>query len=248
MSFQRVFRRFLQVSLDDNDGNAVDAFAIAPLPRTIRAMAMYALAWRVRPDGLSLFAQFDPAAAQALIAPINRLVRFSFALRARKRDFFARYHPDSSDTGKTLLLANLDNAGTVRTSGALTAGTTVEQADLVTVGRPGAFPVTLDLSGGTPDRLRVLDRFDGTQIAEHEFAVPASAGNILKRNFDLGRLPRPDVRLRTPVPGTFDLIAYADDEAASRRPAILLDLWWDQTQDAVPPVTGVNFTATFRRR
>jgi len=247
MSFVREYRRFLRVDFDDDEGDPVTAFEIRTTSRTRRVMADHALVFRGEPAGFTVYSRHDPEAADTLIGPITDRIRLSFALILRERGFFARYLPDLAGAGRQILLQNLDGAGAIRTNGALSAGGTVDTDELVQAGPASAFPVTIDLTAGTPDRLRARDRFDNSELLEREFTAPPPPAPLLRLNVDLAGLADPAARLTTPVAGALDQVVYADDEIAQSGAAAILDLWWDQRQDSVP-APGAAFTATFRNR
>lgn len=246
MSFVRQYRRFIRVAFEDDTGAPVKELNCTPTAQTRRILSDHALVLRDAPDGFSIFSVRNPDAADPLIAPITQRIRLSFAVRPLDATFFARYHPDLSEVGRHILLENLDAGGAIRTSGTLSSGATVEQADLVQAGPANGFPVTIDLTAGAPDRLRARDRFDNTQVFEQTFTPPP--GPTLRMNVDLSGLPHPAVRLATPVPGALDQQAYASDEIARAGVPVILDLWWAQRQDSVPAPGGAAFTATFRNR
>ncbi|WP_147114389.1 hypothetical protein [Tateyamaria sp. syn59] len=246
MSFVWQYNRFLRVAFDDDNGDAVTSLVCKPTAPTRKIMENHALVFRSEPAGFSVFSRASPEAADPLIAPISDRIRLSFGVALQDRQFFSRYHPDLSAAGRQILLENLDAGGAIRLSGALSAGDTVEQTELVHAGPASAFPVTIDLTGGSPDRVRARDRFDNTQLLEQLFSPPP--GPSLQMNIDLQALPHPAARLTTPVPGALDQQIYADNEIARSGVPVILDLWWDQRQDTVPVPAGAEFTATFRNR
>jgi hypothetical protein len=246
MSFIWEYRRFLRVDLDDDQGQPVTAFDIRTTARTRRIMEDHALVFQSEPAGFTLFSRHDPEATDTLIGPITDRIRLSFALVLRERGFFERYHPDHTGVSRQILLQNLDASGAIRTAGTLSLAGTVEQDELVQAGPASSFPVTIDLSGGTPERLHARDRFDNSQLMEHTFTAPP--GPALRMSVDLVTLPHPAVRMDTPVAGALDQIVYADDEIAASGASAILDLWWESRQDIVPQPNGAAFTATFRNR
>jgi hypothetical protein len=246
MSFVWAYRRFLRFDLDDDRGQPVTAFEIRATARTRRVMADHALVFQSEPAGFTLYSRYDPEAVDTLIGPITDRIRLSFALVLRERGFFDRYHPDLAGAGRQILLQNLDAGGSIRTAGTLSLAATVEQDELVQAGPASGFPVTIDLSSGAPDRLRARDRFDNSQLLEHEFTAPP--GPALRLSVDLATLPHPAARLTTPVASALDQIVYADNEIAASGASAILDLWWDSRQDTVPQPNGAAFTATFRNR
>jgi hypothetical protein len=248
MSFTYRFRPFLRVDFDDDDGDPVDVLEVRPTLRSRQLLSAYQLVFRADPTGFSLYYTQNPEAAEPLLTPIGAAVRLAFALVPRRPGFAARYLPDHLPGRRQILLDNLDGGGSIVRAGPLHAGAHADQADLVALGAAAGFPVTLDLSGGAPDRIAVRDRFTGAEIASHPLALPASATSALRVAVDLGDVPQPAVRLVTPAPGTTDLPAYADNELAHGRAAAVLEIWWDGPQDAVPDGTGAAFTATFRQR
>lgn len=246
MSVVWEYRRFLRVDFIDDNGDPVTAFDARPTRRTRDVMADHALVFQGEPAGFTLYSRHNPEATDTLIGPITDRTRLSFALALREAGFFDRYHPDLAGAGRQILLQNLDGTGAIRTAGGLSLNATVEQDDLVQAGPASGFPVTIDLSGGAPDRLRARDRFDNSQLLEREFTAPP--GPSLQMTVDLCALPDPAARLTTPVAGALDQVVYADDEIASGGVPAILDLWWDSRQDTVPQPGGAAFTATFRNR
>ncbi|WP_299484194.1 hypothetical protein [uncultured Roseibium sp.] len=246
MSFVRQYRRFLRVRFEDDGGDAVDAFDVRPTTHTRRVMADHSLAFRPGTAGFSIYSRNNPDAADPLIGPISDRTRLSFGLRITDPQFYDRYHPDLTPARRQILLENLGSTGAIQASGALSAIATVGQSELVQSGPASDFPVAIDLTAGSPDRLHVRDRFDNTLLAEQRFTAPP--GTVFRLGADLSSLQHPAVRLTTPVAGALDQIVYADDEISSSGAGMILDLWWEQRQDAVPSPNGALFTASFRAR
>lgn len=246
MSFRRQYRRFLRVSFEDDGSQPLDAFDVRPTVHTRGVLANHALIFKTGVAGFSLFSRRDPDETDPLIGPISERVRLSFGLRLTDPQFYDRFHPDLLPGRQQILLQNLDGNGDVQTAGALSAGSTVEQTELVQAGPASDFPIAIDLTGGAPDRLHARNRFDNSQLYELEFTAPP--GPVLRLNADLSSLEHPAVRLTTPVAGALDQLVYADDEISSSGAELILDLWWEQRQDAVPVPGGAQFSASFRTR
>jgi hypothetical protein len=246
MSFVIAFAPFLRVEIDDDAGAPVAAFTFAPTARTRKAMADHAILFRTEASGFTLYYKTNPTAVPPLLAPIAARTRFSFAMTLTEPGFFDRYHPASGGANSQILLDNLDAAGAIATAGTLSEGATVEAADLIAAG-PTRYPLRLDVSGGAPTVVEAQDRFTNAVVGSTDIVVEPTVAEIFT-SVDTTGATDAALRLVAPAPSTLDRLIYADDAIADGGAIGVIDLYWNQPQDAVPAGTGAVFTATFRRR
>jgi len=242
------FVPFISVAVrESGTGRPIGALAFEPTPPTARLLANHRLILRPRADGFRLYAQNNPAAGNARLAPITARTTLVFSIRATEPGFLDRYHPDlDPETGPNLYLANLDNDGTPRAGGALSAGATVEQADAARItGR--RLNARADLTATPkPTGVKLSDRYQATRVVA-TVPIAATAGSeraavALDVSADLG-----SAYTLAMQPSGARTTLYADDELAGRGALGVLQL----VASAFPgpePAAGREYTATFRRR
>lgn len=242
------WRRFIEVRLEDDGGNPVQAFDVRATAETRARLARHRALARPRRDGLALYYQVNPQSAPALLGPIAARQRFSFALRLREPDFFSRHLPDlTADSGAGLQLDNLDAAGAILPDGApLSAGAQVAAADGVQIGRR-LFSVDLDLTASTPTAVEARDPVSAAVVQSAPvLASPgASAASVA---LDLSAGAGVLFRIAEVPAGPLDRRGYADDAVAAAAAAGVIDLYWETAQDTVPAPAGVVYRAVFQRR
>lgn len=246
MSFVIAALPFMRVAFEDDAGGPVAAFRAEPSARARLTMKNHSIIFRGAPSGFALHYLANPLAAPPPVAEISGRTRFSFALRLAEPDFFERFHPDGTGGAAHLLLDNLDAAGAIQTSGALSAGVTVEAADLVEIG-PNPYPVVIDFAGGAPPQVEARDRFSNailstTPVVAEPGALSSTVLLAIPPDAD------PATRITAPAPSALDRLVYADDEPTASGAVGVIDLYWDQSQTAAPADTGAEFTAAFRPR
>ncbi|VVN48639.1 hypothetical protein PS862_01252 [Pseudomonas fluorescens] len=142
------FRPCLGVTVKDDKGKELTALAFEPTADTRRCLNDQRLVFRLRAAGFQVYAQYNPQVGNLRLAPITRRTSLVFSIRLKEADLLERFHPDlDATTGSNLYLVNLDDDGTVRASGTLSRGNTVEAADAARiVGRrpqPSGSPRTV---------------------------------------------------------------------------------------------------------
>lgn len=246
MSFVIAFRPFCQVACSDDAGDPVHAFRFRPTADGARKLADHRMLFRPRPDGFALYYQGNPEVADPLLAPIAARTRFGFTMSLAEPDFFARHHPDFTQaTGPQLYLDNLSGAGAIQSGGPLTEAAEVEVEDAARLGAR-KFAARVDLTPPAPVSLDVTDKFSGAAVTSA--AVNAAAGaTATVVEIDLVGEPSPVFGLTETPPGTETTTIYTDDAVAAAAPLGVLDIYWDQRQDAVP-AAGLDYSVVFRRR
>lgn len=242
------FVPFISVAVKENGSNKpIGALAFEPTPSTSRLLADHRLIFRPRADGFRLYARNNPAAANARLAPITARTALIFGVRATQPGFLERYHPDlDPETGPNLYLANLDNDGTPRASGALSAGATVEQADAARItGR--RLNARADLTATPkPTGVKLSDRYKATRVVA-TVAITADAGSERAAvALDVSADPGSAYTLSMQPSGARTTL-FADDELVGRGALGVLQL----VAGPFPgpdPAAGREYTATFRRR
>ena len=245
MSFVIAVTPFLRVELSTDDAANVP-FGLTPTRTTQELMANHGIVYRPTANGLALYAKSNPAVNPALLRPISSRSRFSFAMSLTDAGFFQRYHPDFADSTAQILLDNLDGVGAIQPAGVLSAGPTIEVADLTAVG-PTIYAVRLGVSGGAPPVIEAQNRFTGAVVGTTDLVLEAGQTE-LETFVDLTTAPDAAVQLVAAAPVNLDRSVYADSEISDSGAAGVLDLYWDQPQDAVPAGSGAVYTAQFRRR
>lgn len=242
------FVPFITVAVRESETNKpIGALAFEPTPSTVRRLADHKLILRPRGDGFRIYAQNNPAAGNARLAPITARTSLVFIMRSTQPGFLDRYHPDlDPETGPNLYLANLDDDGTPRAGGPLSASATVEQADAARiVGR--RLNARADLTATPkPTGVKLSDRYEATRVVAN-VAIAATAGSERAAvALDLSADPGSAYTLAMQPSGARTTL-FADDELAGRGALGVLNLV------AIPfpgpdPAAGRDYTATFRRR
>lgn len=231
---------------EDGTGRPIRALSFEPTGETLSRLADHRLVFRPRADGFQLYAQYNPEAGNARLGPITERTSFVFGVRLAETDFTARYHPKlGPETGPNLYLANLNANGSVRGSGSLARGATVEKADGARiVGR--RLTARADLTATPkPARLKVTDRFKPSRIVA-DLAVNAVAGSdSASVAIDLSE-DRAAAYTLAPQPGGAPKITlFANDELAGRGAFGVLEIVADPSAGP-DPAGGRAYFAAFR--
>jgi hypothetical protein len=242
------WRRFIELRLEDDSGNAVEAFEARPTPETRTRMARHRLLARARPNGLALFYRINPERTPALLGEIEARVRLSFTLHLRDADFFVRYRPDlTAATGAAIQLDNVDVDGAILPDGALlSTGPSVDAADAVEIGRR-VHPVRLDLTLSSPNALEARDPISAAVVLSAPVLAAASAPAATVV-LDLTTADGVLYRLAEVPAGPVDRRLYLDDAVAAAGASGVIDLYWETAQTAVPAPAGAVYRAVFERR
>lgn len=255
MSFSLAANRLMSVAFRDDAGDVVTDFAIQPTSRTQALMADYGILFREITGGMALYYTTNPYATPPLTAAIADQVRFSFAMRPAGSDPALRYDGLSGPDGTHVLLDNLDGAGATLSGGSISAAGEVGAGDHVFAG-PRVYPVEIDLSGGAPNAVEAVDRFDNSVAARTVVndatasppVAPPPGATAIVATLDVPKQSVGALRLVTPAPGTLNHLIYADDDVVATRAIGIIDLYWTGPQSTAPANTGIEYTAAFRRR
>ncbi len=243
------FRPFVTATVEENGtGKAIHALGFEPTSATAQRLADHKLVFRPRANGFQLYAQFNPEAGNARLGAVAARTSFVFGIRLTEPDFLARYHPDlDRATGPNLYLANLDADGTVRASGGLSLGATVEKADAARI-VARRLNARADLTATPePASLKVTDRFDPSRtvadVPVDAIANSTSAAVAIDLSADLAAAytlaPQPANKPKTTL--------FADVELAGRGAFGVLELVAEPSVGP-EPAGGRKYSATFRRR
>jgi hypothetical protein len=248
VSFQLDYRPLFAVAVQDDAAPpaALDGFAIVPTRACRRALAEHRLVFRAAGGSCRVLYASNPLAADSLLAPITGRVRFTFALRPPDPAFLERYHPTlTPDRGRQLYLDNLTASGNMQSKSTLSVQPTVGVQDAVTIRGP-VFQVAVDLDvSPRPTHVRVLDRFDGSEVVSVPVPDGSSATPTIVR-LELGPRARGAFALDI-QPGGSAQTLYVDNELARLGPVGVIDVHWRSRQDTVPD-DGVQYAVRFRRR
>lgn len=242
------FRPFMGFAVEENGGKPIGALRLAPTTATRQRLANHRLVFRLRANGFQLYAQHNPEAGDARLAPITARTPLVFGAWLVEPDFLDRFHPDlDAAGGASLHLSNLNADGSVRASGATSRGDTVETADSVRiVGR--RLNARADLTTDPPPTtLRVIDRYDPARVvatgAVSAVANSTSTNVALDLSADLAAaytlVPQPA--------GTPQSNIFVDDELAGGGAFAVIEL----VAAPLPgpsPAAGRAYFARFRRR
>ena len=243
------FRPFMGVAVEEQGTRKrIAALVFAPTTRTTRRLADHKLVFRPRVNGFQLYSQNNVVAGDVRLAPITTRTAFHFSITLNEPDFLDRYHPDLNPaTGPCLYLCNVDEDGTVRASGSVSGGSTVEQGDATRiVGRRLISRADLTRSP-KPASLRVTDRHDPSRTVA---TVPISAvagAESATVTIDLTNDAGHAYTLNPQPGGNPKAALFVDDEMAGRDAFGALELV-ARPFPGPDPSAGRLFTATFRRR
>ena len=229
---------------EDGTGKPIHALAFAPTGETRRRLADHRLVFRPRADGFQLYAQFNAEAGNARLGPITERTSFVFGISLAETDFSARYHPElGPETGPNLYLANLDANGSMRRSGSLARGATVERADGARiVGR--RLNARADLTATPkPRRLKVSDRFKPSRTVATVDLNAVAGSESAAVAIDLTDDPASAYTLAPQPGGAPKITLFADDELAGRGAFGVLEI-----AAGPEPADGRTYFAAFRRR
>lgn len=243
------FRPFMSLSVEESGSSKpIGALRIGPTPTTARRLSDHCLVFRPQSNGFQIYAQHLPAAGDARLAPITGRTPFVFGAWLAEPDLLARYHPDLNATiGSNLYLSNLNADGSVRASGALSRGGTVEQADAARiVARRLITRVDLPTER-PPTNLRIVDHYDPARVVTNA-PINASAGSTnASVAIDLSA-DRAVAYTAMPQPaGKPQSRLFVDDELAGRRAFAVIELV-AAPLPGVPPAAGRKYVVSFRRR
>ena len=85
------FVPFISVAVRESGTNKpIGALAFEPTPSTVRRLADHKLILRPRGDGFRIYAQNNPAAGNARLAPITARTALVFSVRATEPGFLQR--------------------------------------------------------------------------------------------------------------------------------------------------------------
>lgn len=242
------FRPCFGVTVKDDKGKELPVLTFEPTASTLRRIEDHRLVFRPRAAGFQLYGQYAPEAGNARLAPITRRTSLVFAIRLAESDLLDRYHPDlDAASGPNLYLANLDDDGTVRASGSLSRGDTVEQADAARItGR--RLNARADLSATPkPVTLKVIDRFDPARMLANppvDAIDDATRANVA---IDLSQDAANAYTLAPQPSGTPRTTLFVSDELAGRGAFGALELVLAPFPGP-DPAAGRQYTIKFRRR
>jgi hypothetical protein len=250
------FREAYEVKAEvDDSAEALASLRFVPTEAAQRALRDHQLIFRPRPGGFALVAQFNAEAGGARRAPVRSPTALLFEIRLTDRRFFDRFHPDFDKvTGPNLYLSNRRQDGSVRLSGSLANGDTVDTDDAVRL--VSRRPVLrADLTTEPPPRELKLATFFSPIEAIGDLAVNAAAGSTEAAvPVDL---PSDDGSKMFTVapspPGGRTRRLFADDGIAARGAFGVLELIAmpdkeDREATDPPPVEHRAFFARFRSR
>lgn len=243
------FRPMMSLAVEeDGTGKPVAALRLKPTSATRRRMADHRLVFRPRPDGFQLYGQHNPQAGDARLAPITVRTPLVFGAWLIEPGFLDRYHPDlEAAGGASLYLANLNADGSVRASGTVSRGDTVEMADSVRiVGRRSNVRADLRTTP-PPTSLRVIDRYDIARVVSSVSvkAVANSTSTSVALDLSTDRataftlVPQPAGAPRSNI--------FVEDELAGAGAFAVIEL----VAALLPgpsPAAGRRYVARFRRR
>lgn len=243
------FRPVMSLAVEeDGTGKPVTALRLKPTSVTRRKIADHRLVFRPRPDGFQLYGQHNPQAGDARLAPITVRTPLVFGAWLIEPDFLDRYHPDlEAAGGASLYLANLNADGSVRASGTVSRGDTVEMADSVRiVGRRSNVHADLRTTP-PPTSLRVIDRYDIARVVTNVSvkAVANSTSTSVALDLSTDRataftlVPQPSGAPRSNI--------FVEDELAGAGAFAVIEL----VAALLPgpsPAAGRRYVARFRRR
>lgn len=243
------FRPFMSFSVEENaTGKPIAALSLVPTAATRQRLDNHRLVFRPRSNGFQLYAQHNPQAGDARLAPITARTPLMFGAWLVEPDFLDRYHPDLDPAGgASLYLSNLDADGSVRASGAVSRGATVETEDTVRiVGR--RLNARADLTTNpAPTTLRVVDRYDPARVVAN--AAVNAVGNSTSANVALDlSVDRAAAYTLVPQPaGSPQSNIFVDDELARGGAFAVIELV-SAPLPGPDPAAGRTYLARFRRR
>ena len=243
------FRPFMTVTVEEQGTRkGFAALVFAPTTRTARRLADHKLVFRPRVNGFQLYSQNNVEAGDVRLAPVTARTSFHFSITLNEPDFLDRYHPDlNTVTGPCIYLCNVDEDGTVRASGSLSGGSTVEQGDATRiVGRRLISHADLTRSP-KPTTLRVIDRHDPSRAVASVPINAAAGAESATVTIDLTGDAGHAYTLKPQPGGNPKATLFADDEMAGRGSFGALELV-ARPFPGPDPSAGRLFTATFRRR
>jgi hypothetical protein len=243
------FRPFMTVTVEEQGTRkSIAALVFTPTIRTTRRLADHKLVFRRRANGFQLYAQHNVVAGDVRLAPIATRTSFQFRITLNEPDFLDRYHPDLNQaTGPCLYLCNVDEDGTVRASGSISGGSTVEQGDAARiVGRRLISRADLTRSP-KPTSLRVTDRHAPSRTVANVPIDATPGAESATVAIDLTEDAGNAYTLKPQPGGSPQAALFADDEMAARGAFGALELV-ARPFPGPSPSAGRLFTATFRRR
>jgi hypothetical protein len=243
------FRPFITVTVEEQTtGKPIHALSFGPTAATARRLADHRLIVRPRANGFQIYAKFNPEAGNARLGAFAGRTSLVFGIRLSEADFLARYQPDLDSTiGPNLYLTNRDPDGSVRKSGRLSLGDTVEKADAARIVGRRLNARTDHSATSAAASLKVTDRFDPSRtvanVPVNSIANSGSAAVAIDLSAD-----RAVAYTLAPQPaGNPKMTLFVDDELAGRGAFGALELVAEPSAGP-EPAGGRIYSATFRRR
>lgn len=243
------FRPVMSLAIEeDGTGKPVAALRLKPTSATRRRIADHRLVFRPRPDGFQLYGQHNPQAGDARLAPITVRTPLVFGAWLIEPDFLDRYHPDlDAAGGASLHLSNLNADGSVRASGTVSRGDTVETADSVRiVGRRSSVRADLGTTP-PPTSLRVIDRYDLGRVVANVPVRAVANSSSSSVALDLSNDPAMAFTLVPQPSGAPRSNIFVESELAGAGAFAVVEL----VAAPLPgpsPAAGRRYVARFRRR
>jgi hypothetical protein len=243
------FRPFMTLSIEESgSARPITAFRLEPTAATARRLDDHRLIFRRRPNGFQLYAQHAPEAGNVRLAPITARTPLTFGAWLTDPDFLDRYHPElDTSAGSNFYLSNLNADGSLRASGALSRGETVEKADAARI-VARRLTARVDLAGDPrPTELRVVDRYDPARLVASAPVIADAASISANVAIDLSQDRAAAYSLVPQPAGQPARTLLVDEELAGRGAFAVVEL----VAAPLPgpfPAAGRTYVVSWRRR
>lgn len=254
MSFTLSYNHFFTVRvLDADSGLPIEGIAFIPSEQCAINLNKHRLTFKIRTGGFDVFYQQNPEALVPLLAPINQRTKFSFGFVISDPNFFTKYEPDL-DNPPQLYLDNLDSTGTIlaASNAVLSENAEVELADTAKI-YATTFSITTDLTQAPVPTLYDINEKHNPANTLQSVAIdnPLGLDQVVTKLNDTVAQAASFISAAGPYllesdsgqPATRTI--YLDDQLVRENITGIVDIYWENSQDTVPP-GGNNYEIRFK--
>lgn len=256
MSFTISYIKFFKVRAVESVGmEPVEEVSFIPSKECLQNLNKHRLVFKPKTGGFDILYQTNPYAADPVIAPISKRIRFSFGMIISDANFFKKYEPDF-DGPPQLYFDNLDSTGNILAGATevLSEAAEVQANDSVKI-FPLTFVVNTDLTiAPTPNSYLIKDKFNpATTLQTVNIDNPLGLNNVSTKLNDLEKQAASYIDETGPYLLESDSgqppqrTIYLDDQLVKQNLSGIADIYWDSSQSNAVP-NGNEYQIRFKLR
>ncbi|MEM9544990.1 MAG: hypothetical protein AAGA77_03410 [Bacteroidota bacterium] len=255
MGFKFAYHRFFSVVVkEETTENEIRALEFSPTLECTQLLINHNLLFRNTRDGFEVFYRSNPNASEPITSPIDVKTKFSFKVKVRNSNIYEVYKPDVMKLPQ-FYLDNLTGEGDIITDPEinLTAADFFDIKDLAIINQQ-SFTQRTDMTGGDPPtEWRIKKKFIPQDIIK---TIPIDNPDGL--DFVEVRMNDPLLNpseymsesgvysLETDKPSFEEATLYLSDDLGGSSVNGVLDIYWDNSQDNAPALTGKQYQIIFK--